>query len=87
MDMSKLFRIDYGLTNDPAKFVTEISIPVEVSKKNCKNVKILVDKSGNTLYYIDSSLYHTKNYSGCYDKVVNRRALMPRLARGIISIR
>ncbi len=28
--------IDYGLTNDPAKFVTEISIPVEVSKKNCK---------------------------------------------------
>lgn len=36
MDMSKLFRIDYGLTNDPAKFVTEIAIPVEVSKKNCE---------------------------------------------------
>ena len=35
--------------------------------------------------YINSSLYHTKNYSGYYDKVVNRRALMPRLARGIIS--
>lgn len=28
--------IDYGLTNDPAKFVTEISIPVEASEKNCE---------------------------------------------------
>lgn len=38
-----------------------------------------------TCYIDDSSLYHTKDYAGYYDKVVHRRALMPRI-RGALSL-